>query len=149
VHADVWSVTSWTEPGTAWSATATTSCTPTPSRGYPTSPRRWPTRLGRCWMRVVPDLIRPWVPSDFSGLGTHGFGISDTRPATRRHFAVDAESITVAALAALARRGEVDHGQVGEAASRYRIDDPRQPGHKPLTQAWPDGTRGWFAHPFL
>ena len=76
------------------------------------------------WMRAVPDLIRPWVPSDFSCLGTDGFGISETRPAARRHCAVDAESITVAVLAALARRGEMDHEQVREAATRYRLGSP-------------------------
>jgi pyruvate dehydrogenase E1 component len=80
------------------------------------------------WMRAVPDLIRPWVPSEFSCLGTDGFGFSDTRPAARRHFAVDAESITVAVLAALARRGDAAPEQVREAATRYRIDDPQAPG---------------------
>jgi pyruvate dehydrogenase E1 component len=60
------------------------------------------------WMRAVPDLVRPWVPSDFSCLGIDGFGISDTRSAARRHFAVDAESITVAVLAAVAKRRELD-----------------------------------------
>jgi pyruvate dehydrogenase E1 component len=41
---------------------------------------------------------------------------------------VDAESITVAVLAALARRGDVDIGRVREAAARYRIDDPQAAG---------------------
>src|SRR2546430_15219543 len=40
------------------------------------------------WMRAVPDLIRPWVPNDMVTLGTDGFGLSDTRPAARRHFLV-------------------------------------------------------------
>jgi pyruvate dehydrogenase E1 component len=56
-------------------------------------------------------------------LGTDGFGFSDTRPAARRHFLVDGESITVGVLAALARRGEVDQSSVVEAARRYKIDD--------------------------
>jgi pyruvate dehydrogenase E1 component len=79
-------------------------------------------------MRVVPDVIRPWVPSDFSCLGTDGFGISATRPAVRRHFAVDAESITVQALAALVDQGEVEHSTLVSAAHKYRIDDPRAAG---------------------
>ncbi len=77
------------------------------------------------WMRALPDLIRPWVPAPFVSLGTDGFGLSDTRPAARRHFNVDAESITVAALRALADRGEVDRSAVTDAAARYRIDDPQ------------------------
>ncbi len=80
------------------------------------------------WMRAVPDLIRPWVPTDMVTLGTDGFGFSDTRPAARRHFLIDAESIAVGALAALARRGEVQRSVVAEAARRYRIDDPQAAG---------------------
>jgi pyruvate dehydrogenase E1 component len=76
----------------------------------------------------VPDLIRTWVPGDYTTLGTDGFGLSDTRPATRRHFGVDAENVVVAVLAALARRGEVDHATVRDAAARYRIDDPQAAG---------------------
>jgi pyruvate dehydrogenase E1 component len=80
------------------------------------------------WMRALPDLVRQWVPAPFTSLGTDGFGLSDTRPAVRRHFNVDAESITVAALGALAERGEFDRGAVAEAAAKYKIDDPQAAG---------------------
>jgi pyruvate dehydrogenase E1 component len=80
------------------------------------------------WMSAVPDLVRQWVPAPFTTLGTDGFGLSDTRPAVRRHFNVDPESITVAALASLAARGEVDRAVVAEAADKYRIDDPQAAG---------------------
>jgi pyruvate dehydrogenase E1 component len=80
------------------------------------------------WMRALPDLVRQWVPAPFTSLGTDGFGLSDTRPAVRRHFTVDAESITVAALAALVARGEIDRGAVAEAAAKYKIDDPQAAG---------------------
>jgi pyruvate dehydrogenase E1 component len=80
------------------------------------------------WMRAVPDQIRQWVPARFTTLGTDGFGLSDTRPAARRHFAVDAESITVAALETLAAQGELDRAVAVEAAAKYRIDDPRAAG---------------------
>ncbi|MEU4802564.1 pyruvate dehydrogenase (acetyl-transferring), homodimeric type [Actinosynnema sp. NPDC023587] len=80
------------------------------------------------WMTAVPDLIRPYVPTDMTTLGTDGFGFSDTRPAARRHFLVDAESITVATLAALARRGEVEQSLVVQAAGKYRIDDVNAAG---------------------
>ncbi|WNV83454.1 pyruvate dehydrogenase (acetyl-transferring), homodimeric type [Umezawaea sp. Da 62-37] len=75
------------------------------------------------WMKAVPDLIRPYVPTDMHTLGTDGFGFSDTRPAARRHFLIDTESIIVATLAALAKRGEVDPALVVKAARQYRIDD--------------------------
>ncbi|WP_236078090.1 pyruvate dehydrogenase (acetyl-transferring), homodimeric type [Rhodococcus sp. P1Y] len=77
------------------------------------------------WMRAVPDQIRQWVPGDYVTLGTDGFGFSDTRPAARRVFNVDAESIVVAVLAALAESGEIDKSKAVEAADKYKIDDVR------------------------
>ncbi len=75
------------------------------------------------WMKAVPDQIARWVHTDFSVLGTDGFGCSDTRAALRRHFKVDAESIVVQTLSDLARRGEVKRETVREALDRYRLAD--------------------------
>ena len=86
------------------------------------------------WMRAIPDLIRPWVPTDMVTLGTDGFGFSDTRPAARRYFLVDAESITVATLAALAKRGDIAQDKVVEAARKYQIHDVSAAGPQ-LTDA--------------
>ncbi len=46
---------------------------------------------------------------------------SDTREAARRHFGVDAQSVVVAALAQLARRGEVAASAVKDARERYGL----------------------------
>jgi pyruvate dehydrogenase E1 component len=81
------------------------------------------------YMRAVPDQIAQWVPGDWRSLGTDGFGFADTRPAARRFFHVDAESIVVAALEALADRGEVKPEAAREAFERYRIDDPTAVAH--------------------
>jgi pyruvate dehydrogenase E1 component len=75
------------------------------------------------WMKAVPDQISRWVHTDFSVLGTDGFGCSDTRAALRRHFKVDAQSIVVQTLSDLARRGEVKRETVREALDRYRLAD--------------------------
>ena len=74
------------------------------------------------WIRAVPDQIARWVPAPFTSLGTDGWGFSDTRPAARRFFHVDAESITVAVLAQLAKLGEVKPEVVTQAISKYRLD---------------------------
>jgi len=76
------------------------------------------------YMCAVPYQIAKWVPGDYHVLGTDGFGFADTRPAARRFFHVDAQSVVVAALAALAERGEVKRETVQEAFDKYRIDDP-------------------------
>ncbi|MEU6733192.1 pyruvate dehydrogenase (acetyl-transferring), homodimeric type [Streptomyces physcomitrii] len=73
------------------------------------------------YMRQVPDQIAQWVEQDYSSLGADGFGLSDTREAARRHFGVDAESIVAAALAQLARGGEVRASAVKEARERYGL----------------------------
>jgi pyruvate dehydrogenase E1 component len=75
------------------------------------------------YMRAVQDQIAPWVSQDFVSLGTDGFGLSDTRGALRRHFKVDAESIVIATLAALAKSGDVKAGVVQEAINKYQIND--------------------------
>nr|WP_319804632.1 pyruvate dehydrogenase (acetyl-transferring), homodimeric type [Nocardioides malaquae] len=76
------------------------------------------------YMAAVPLQIARWVPADYRVLGTDGFGFADTRPAARRFFRVDAESVVVQALQALADAGEIDVAKVVEARTRYRIDDP-------------------------
>jgi pyruvate dehydrogenase E1 component len=129
VRAEVWSATSWSElRRDAVETDRHNFLHPEaePRRPYVTrvlSEGAGPVVAATDWMRAVPDLIRPWVPTDMLTLGTDGFGFSDTRPAARRHFLVDAESITVGVLAALARRGEVEKSTVVEAARKYRIDD--------------------------
>jgi pyruvate dehydrogenase E1 component len=74
-------------------------------------------------MRAVPDQIREWVPGDYATLGADGFGLSDTRPAARRHFHIDGPSVAVRALQSLANRGEIDARTPQVAAEKYRLLD--------------------------
>ena len=70
---------------------------------------------------AVPDLIRAWVPGDYRVLGADGFGFSDTRAAARRHYLIDAHSVVVKALQALADRGLVDRPVLQLAVDRYEL----------------------------
>ncbi len=79
------------------------------------------------YMRAVQDQISRWVPNDYTSLGTDGWGLADTRAAARRHFQVDAESIVVATLAALAKRGDVKPEVVAEAARTSTGSTTRPP----------------------
>ena len=76
------------------------------------------------FQRAVPEQIRKWVPGDYTVLGTDGYGFSDTRPAARRYFNSDGESVAVAALSALARAGKLDMDAAQEAAEELQITDP-------------------------
>ncbi len=128
VAADVWSVTSYSElrrdalsserwnrlhpgepPITSWLA-----------RTLAAEP--WPIVAASDYMKMVPDQIAPFVPAGLRALGTDGFGRSETREALRRFFEVDAESVCVAALAELARRGAVDIARIAEAIGAFGIE---------------------------
>jgi pyruvate dehydrogenase E1 component len=128
VSASVWSVTSWNElrrdglavdrhnllhPNDQRSAYVTNKLKDAPG----------PVIAVSDYMRAVQDQIAPWVEQDFVSLGTDGFGLSDTRGALRRHFKVDAESIVIATLAALAKAGEVKQSVIQEAIDKYQIND--------------------------
>jgi pyruvate dehydrogenase E1 component len=129
VSADVWSVTSWTElRRDALRADEHNLLHPEEEPQVPYVTSRLQDAAGPVvavsdWMRAVPDLIAPFVPGGMATLGTDGFGLSDTRPALRRHFHVDAESIVVRTLAALAQRGEIDRAVVGQAVEKYQVRD--------------------------
>ena len=131
VAADVWSVTSWTElrrdalaceshnllkPGEEARVPYVTSALD----GAP-----GPVVAVSDWIRAVPDQIARWVPAPaYTSLGTDGFGFSDTRPAARRFFHVDAESIVLAVLSQLAKTGTVDRSLPAQAIAKYKLDLP-------------------------
>jgi pyruvate dehydrogenase E1 component len=131
VAAEVWSVTSWTElRRDAVTTEEHNLMHPSDEPRVPYVTRRLsqdgssgPVVAVSDFMRAVQDLISRWVPDDYTSLGTDGFGMSDTRHALRRHFHVDAESIVVATLRQLARRGEVSRSAPADAAKKYAIDD--------------------------
>jgi pyruvate dehydrogenase E1 component len=77
------------------------------------------------YMRTLPEQIAPYVGERLVALGTDGFGRSDTRKALRRFFEVDAESVVVAALHALAERGEFERSAVAKAVKDLGIDANR------------------------
>jgi pyruvate dehydrogenase E1 component len=77
------------------------------------------------YMRAVPDSIAPYVTGAkgprLLALGTDGFGRSETRTGLRRFFEIDAEHVAVAALYALAERGEIDRAVVKKAVGELGI----------------------------
>jgi pyruvate dehydrogenase E1 component len=130
VSADVWSATSWTElrrealACESWNMLHPDSGPRVPYVTSVLSEAVGPVVAVSDWIKAVPDQIARWVPGAFTSLGTDGFGFSDTRPAARRFFHVDAESITVAVLWELARSGAVDARFPAQAIAKYRLDLP-------------------------
>ncbi|GAA1583767.1 pyruvate dehydrogenase (acetyl-transferring), homodimeric type [Kribbella hippodromi] len=130
VAADIWSVTSWNElRRDAVAAEQHNLLHPDEPEQIPfvteqLKDTKGPVVAVSDFMRAVQDQISRWVPNDYTSLGTDGWGLADTRAAARRHFQVDAESIVVATLEILAKRGDVKPEVAAEAARKYRIDDP-------------------------
>ncbi|HEX5088926.1 MAG TPA: pyruvate dehydrogenase (acetyl-transferring), homodimeric type, partial [Nocardioides sp.] len=130
VAADTWSVTSWNElardavAAEEWNLLHPSD---SPRTAYVADKLRdvqGPVVAVSDYMRAVPLQIARWVPGDYRVLGADGFGFADTRPAARRFFHIDAQSVVVQALQALADAGVIDRGQVEKAFAEYRIDDP-------------------------
>jgi pyruvate dehydrogenase E1 component len=78
------------------------------------------------YLKVLPNAICRWMPRPIITLGTDGFGRSDGRDSLRDHFEVDARHITLAALAGLARQGEISSDVVAQALKTLEID-PEKP----------------------
>jgi pyruvate dehydrogenase E1 component len=127
IEAEVWSATSFSELAreareiTRW------------NRLHPLEPAR-ASHLERClggarpvvattdYVRAWPQLIAEYLDADYTTLGTDGFGRSDTRARLREFFEVDRRQVAVAALHALARRGDVPAATVADALRRYALD---------------------------
>ena len=80
------------------------------------------------YMKTFADGIRPFVPKgrNFKGLGTDGFGRSDTREKLRHFFEVDRYFVAISALKALAEDGAIAAKVVADAIAKYGID-PAKP----------------------
>ena len=127
VRAGVWSVTSWGElRREALEAERHNFLNPSaaPRTPYVTAAlagAEGPFVATSDYDHAVPDLIRAWVPGDYRVLGADGFGFSDTRAAARRHYLIDAHSVVVKALQALADQGRVDRPVLQLAVDRYEL----------------------------
>ena len=130
VAADLWSVTSWNELSREalateeWNLMHPLEEKRTPYLTQKVREAQGPVVAVSDWMRAVPQQVSRWIPQSFHALGADGFGFADTRPAARRFFKIDAESVVCQALSALAAEGRVDRETVQKALDLYRIDDP-------------------------
>ncbi|MCB1504289.1 MAG: pyruvate dehydrogenase (acetyl-transferring), homodimeric type [Hyphomicrobiaceae bacterium] len=133
IHADIWSVTSYTELAREAAAAERWNLL------NPEEPPRvaYVTRMlaergdgpvisSTDYIRAYSEQIRPYVPSKYRTLGTDGFGRSDYRRKLRSHFEVDRHFVAISALKALAEENKVPSRTVSEAIAKYGID-PSKP----------------------
>jgi pyruvate dehydrogenase E1 component len=130
VAADTWSVTSWNElardavAAEDWNLVNPGEAPRTAYVADKLAGVEGPVVAVSDYMCAVPLQIARWVPGDYRVLGADGFGFADTRPAARRYFHIDAQSVVVQSLQALADAGQVPRETVVAAYEKYRIDDP-------------------------
>ena len=74
------------------------------------------------YVKALPESIARWFPRPPVSLGTDGFGRSEGREALRDFFEVDARFITLGALSALAREGQIEYSLVEKAMQDLDID---------------------------
>ncbi len=128
VTADIWSVTSFNElrrDGLAIERYNRMHPDAKPKVSYVTellADQKGPVIAATDYIRAYADQIRPFITSDYTVLGTDGYGRSDTRKQLRHFFEVDAKYIAVSALYALASKGEIKPSMVKEAMKRYGIN---------------------------
>jgi len=129
VSATVWSATSFTELKRDGVATARYN------RLNPEADRRttWvehcldghegPVVAATDYVRAFAEQIRPYLPqSDYTVLGTDGYGRSDTRENLRRFFEVDRSNIVYAALHALHGQGALSVDELLKARKSLGLD---------------------------
>jgi len=83
------------------------------------------------YVRAYAEQIRPYLPqSDYTALGTDGFGRSDTRENLRRFFEVDSKNIVYATLHSLYENGSLTVDDLLKARKSLGLD-PDKPN--PMT----------------
>lgn len=132
VASDVWSVTSYTQlrrdaaTCERWNLLHPTE---TPRKSYLEEVLEGvegPFISSSDYVRALGEQLMPYIPGDYFVLGTDGMGRSETREALRRHFEVDAESITIATLSRLAVAGVFTAKDVQDAISELGYDAEKQ-----------------------
>lgn len=128
IASDVWSVTSYTELRRdafdchRWNMLHPTE---TPRKSYLEQVMAGvtgPFVAASDYVRALPEQIAQYLPGDLVALGTDGMGRSETRPALRRHFEVDAECIAVATLYKLHQMGHYSAEFVADAIRELGVD---------------------------
>ena len=133
VGADVWSVTSFNElrrDGLAVERSNRLHPGQKPALSYVEeclNGRKGPVIASTDYMKLFADQIRQWVPTkEYKVLGTDGFGRSDSRKKLRNFFEVDRNFVVLAALEALADRGDIEPKVVAEAIAKFGIDPEKR-----------------------
>jgi pyruvate dehydrogenase E1 component len=128
IEADVWSVTSYTElrrealAVERWNRLHPAEALKKSYLETTLEGTKGPIIAASDYMKSIPDMLSPWLPTRLVSLGTDGFGRSDNREYLRRHFEVSAEAIAGATLSKLVREGKVKPKVAQKALTELGLD---------------------------
>ena len=128
ISSDVWSVTSYTELRREadechrWNMLNPTKKAKKSYIETVMAKAKGPFIAASDYVTAHSEQLAPYLPDEMLCLGTDGMGRSETRPALRRHFEVDSEFVTIAALYKLSQQGHIDAKEVQKAIKDLGVD---------------------------
>ncbi|MCW5921805.1 MAG: pyruvate dehydrogenase (acetyl-transferring), homodimeric type [Saprospiraceae bacterium] len=131
VSTDVWSATSWTELyRDAVSCDRWNMLHPGKEEKVPYIQQALKGEHGvfvsaNDWIKLTAGQLAPWMPQDFTALGTDGFGLSDSRENLRDYFEISPKYIAFAAVRLLQKQGKVTEKAVLEFMKKYGVESEK------------------------
>ncbi|MBC7776488.1 MAG: pyruvate dehydrogenase (acetyl-transferring), homodimeric type [Phycisphaerae bacterium] len=131
VSTDIWSATSWTEL-----YRDAVSCDRW-NMLHPGEPERVPFVQQQLkgeegvfvsandWIKLTAGQMAPWMPKDFTPLGTDGFGLSESRESLRDYFEISPKYIAFAAVRLLHKQGKITEKAVKEFMKKYGVESEK------------------------
>jgi len=131
ISTDVWSVTSWTElyrdcvATDRWNLLHPSEKSKTPYVQQALSGNDGVFVAASDWVKLTQGQLAPWIPGDYTALGTDGFGLSESRESLRDYFEISPRYIAYAAVRALHRQGKVSDKGIRDFMKKYGIDSDK------------------------
>ena len=131
VDVDVWSVTSYSElrkDGDEKKRWNILHPEEKPKIAYVTSclsNEQGPVVAISDYVKLVAEQIAPFVPQNFTALGTDGFGRSEARTELRDFFEVSRYYIVLAVLNGLYMDGQIESSVIQSAIEKYQLDSEK------------------------
>jgi pyruvate dehydrogenase E1 component len=131
VSTDIWSATSWTELyRDAVSCDRWNMLHPGETERVPFVQQQLKGEDGvfvsaNDWVKLTAGQLAPWMPKDFTTLGTDGFGLSESRENLRDYFEISPKYIAFAAVRLLHKQGKITEKAVKEFMKKYGVESEK------------------------
>ncbi|MBL7825716.1 MAG: pyruvate dehydrogenase (acetyl-transferring), homodimeric type, partial [Saprospiraceae bacterium] len=131
VSTDVWSVTSWTElyrdcvATDRWNMLHPGETEKTPYLQQALKDQEGVFVAASDWVKLTQGQLAPWMPAEYTALGTDGFGLSESRESLRDYFEISPKYIAFAAVRLLHKQGKVSDKAIKDFMKKYGVDSDK------------------------